>query len=85
MKEQRKEKMGISVLVGYKIGDHIEIHGHINDPESWFLTIRPLEIFSESLCKKTYTTKEKARHINVKLHKKLSVIEDIIKSIIPHT
>lgn len=40
--------------LSYKIGEHIEIHSHINDPESWHITIRKLKIFGEHLCGKEY-------------------------------
>jgi len=70
---------------GFEIGNHILIHGNIHDPESWFLTIRPLQIFGESLCKKSCTEDEIARYINVRLRKNLFAIETLIKEVIPFT
>ena len=70
---------------GYEIGEHIMINGHINDPESWFLTIRPLQIFGESLCKKTCTESEIARYVNVRLHKSLNMVNSLITEVIPFT
>lgn len=70
---------------GYEIGKHVLIHGNINDPESWFITIRPLSIFGESLCKKTCTEPEIARYVNVRLHKDLNVLNDLIKDVIQFT
>jgi len=32
-------------IVGYFIGNNIKIHWHINDADSWFITIRELNIF----------------------------------------
>lgn len=70
---------------GYEIGKSILIHGHITDPESWFVIIKPIEIFSKGLCKKTCTEAEIARHINVLLHSELNIIEKLIKEITPFT
>lgn len=70
---------------GYEIGRNILIHNHIHDPESWFVTIKPIEIFSKDLCKKTCTEAALARHINVLLHSELNVIEQLIKEITPFT
>lgn len=73
------------VLVGYKIGEQISVHNNINDPESWFITIRPLQIFGDSLCKKERTEAEIARIINVLLHKKLNTLNAIIQDVLPFT
>lgn len=70
-------------LTGYKIGDKVEIHSNINDPESWFLTIRGLEIYAESLCKKSETEQDIAHKILMKLQKKLNNIQVLIEDIIP--
>ncbi len=70
---------------GYEIGKHIKIHRNIHDPESWFVTIRPLSIFGESLCQKTCTESEIARYINVRLHKDLNILNDLIKEVIKFT
>lgn len=73
------------ILKGYEIGKEISIHTHINDPESWFVTIRPLQIFSESLCKKECAEDEIARYINVLLHKKLNIVNELIRDVLPLT
>lgn len=73
------------ILVGYKIGESISIHNNINDPESWFVTIRPLHIFGDSLCKKECTESEIARYVNVLLNKRLNILNEIIKELIPFT
>jgi hypothetical protein len=70
---------------GYEIGNYVLIHENINDPESWFLTIRPLSIFGESLCKKTCSESEIARYINVRLHKDLNTINSLIKEVVQFT
>jgi pantothenate kinase-related protein Tda10 len=70
---------------GYEIGIHILIHSNINNPEGWFLTIRPLQIFSESLCEKTCTEAEIARYVNVRLHTNLNIIESLIDDVIHFT
>ena len=70
-------------LSGYKIGKDVLIHSHINDPESWFLTIRPMEIFGKTLCSKSCTEPEIARYINLKLHEKLNVVKQIISDVVP--
>ena len=80
----KKEFKG-NELSGYKIGEYISIHSHINDPESWFLTIRPLNIFGYSLCKKTQTEAEIARYIYLELHKKLNIITALVKDVYPFT
>jgi hypothetical protein len=47
MKELRNNK---GELTGYETTKkEIEIHGHINYPDQWLLTIRPLEIFGRPL------------------------------------
>ncbi len=71
--------------IGYKIGNDVLIHEHINDPDSWFITIRALQIFGHSLCKKTCIEQEIARHANVVLHKHLGIINLIIKTVVPFT
>jgi len=73
------------ILKGYEIGKAISIHTHINDPESWFVTIRPLQIFSESLCKKECSEDEIARYVNVLLHKKLNIVNELIRDVLPLT
>lgn len=45
-------------LTKYMIGEEIEIHKNINDPDKWFLTIRELDIFAMPLCKITSTESE---------------------------
>lgn len=68
---------------GYEFGKSISIHSNINDPESWFVTIRPLQIFALSLCKKDCTEAEIAQCVNVLLHKKLNTVNDLIKDVSP--
>ncbi len=66
------------IHTGYKIGEHIEVHGHIHDPESWFLTIRLLNILGKSLCKKSCTEKEIVRHIFTIMDKERIVVNTLI-------
>ena len=73
------------IIKGYEIGKAISIHNHINDPESWFVTIRPLQIFGQSLCKKDCTEAEIARYVNVLLHKKLNIVNELVKDVAPFT
>lgn len=80
-----KPEIKNGIIKGYEIGESISIHTHISDPESWFVTIRPLEIFGRSLCKKVCTDAEIARYVNVLLHKKLEAINEIIAQITPFT
>jgi hypothetical protein len=80
-----KKSIKNGIIKGYEIGESVSIHCHINDPESWFVTIRNLKIFAESLCKKDCTESEIARYVNVLLHKKLNIVNEIIKDIIPFT
>ena len=47
MKEM-KDKTGN--ITGYEIENSVLIHSHISDPESWFVTIRPIQIYGEFLC-----------------------------------
>ena len=70
---------------GYKIGNDILIHRNINDPESWFLTIRPLNVFGKRLCPLNSNEQEIARYINVILHKELNVLNETIEQVIPFT
>ena len=80
-----KKEYKNDVLSGYNIGDNILVHSHIHCPESWFLTIRPLQIFAQSLCKKDCTEDEIARYINVELHKKQVIINRLIEAVVPFT
>jgi len=73
------------IVTGYEIGKAISIHTHITDPERWLITIRPLQIFGQSLCKKNCTEPEIARYVNVLLHKKLNIVNDLIKDVVPFT
>ena len=70
---------------GYSIGDSILIHGHINDPSCWFITVKALSIFAESLCGKDCTPKEIARYATVKLNEKLLIADRLLSEIHPHT
>jgi hypothetical protein len=70
---------------GYEIGKNISIHNHISDKEGWFLTIRPLNIFGKSLCKKTCTEPEIARYIYQILRTDLNILNNIIKEVAPLT
>jgi len=69
------------IIKGYEIGKEISIHTHITDPESWFVTIRSLRIFGQSLCKKDCTEAEIARYINVLLHERLNILNELIKDV----
>ena len=73
------------VLIGYEIGENISVHWHINDPESWFLTIRPLKIFGERLCKKTSTEEEVARYIFLRLKTDCEAIQSLLNEVHPLT
>lgn len=70
---------------GYTIGKDIEIHRNINDPESWFITVRPLRIFGLRLCKLTNTEPEIARCAHLVITKDLNICEKLINEIIPFT
>jgi len=72
-------------ITGYEIEKSISIHTHITDPESWFITIIPLQIFGQSLCKRDCTEHEIARYVNVLLHKKLNIVNELIKDVVPFT
>ena len=76
-----KKEIKNGVFKGYEIGGSISVHGHINDPESWFITIRSLQIFGHSLCRRDCTEDEIVRCINVLLQSKLNVIKDIMLEI----
>jgi hypothetical protein len=69
------------IIEGYEIGKSISIHTHISDPESWFVTIRPIQLFGQSLCKKDCTEAEIARYVNVLLHKKRNLLNELIKEV----
>lgn len=73
------------VHTGYKIGEGISVHSHIHDPESWLVTIRPLEVFGKRICSKYATEEEIARYINVLLHEKLNTVTKLIKDVTPFT
>ena len=68
---------------GFEIEKDISIHGHINDPSSWFLTIRPLQIFSESLCGKGCNEKEIARCVNLRLRKLSNTVKELLFDVAP--
>ena len=70
---------------GYKIGNDILIHRNINNPESWFVTIRPLNIFSQRLCDLNSNESAIARYINIILHKELNILNLLIEQVIPFT
>jgi hypothetical protein len=70
------------IIKGYEIGKAISIHTHITDPESWFVTIRPLQIFGQNLCPKDCTDAEIARYVNVLLRKKLNTVNELIKDVV---
>lgn len=72
------------VIKEYRIGKGISIHSNIYDPESWFITIRQLEIFSQSLCKKDCTEPEIARYVNILLHARLNIINELINEVMPY-
>lgn len=66
-------------------GRDIYVHEYFIDKESWYLTIRKLQIHGIYLCKKTCTNEEIARYINVRLHENLNTLNSIIKEITPFT
>ncbi len=72
-------------ITGYGIGKSISIHTHITDPENWFITIRPLRIFSQSLCKRDCIEPEIARYVNVLLNKNLIIVNELIKDVVMFT
>lgn len=71
--------------VGYAIGKDILIHGNFIDTKSWFITIKPLEIYGERLCEVDCNEQEIARYINLRLRKSLSIVNGLIDEIIPFT
>jgi hypothetical protein len=80
-----KSKIEKGIIQGYEIGELISIHKHLSDPESWFVTIRPLAIFAQSLCKKDCTEQEIARCVSDILHNKFIIISQLIKDVTPFT
>ena len=80
-----KKEIKNGIIKGYEIGNSISIHNNINDPDSWFITIRPLQIFGQSLCKKDCTEDEIARYVSVLLHERLNIINKLISDVIPFT
>jgi hypothetical protein len=78
MKMEKKFEKGKHT--GYAIGD-ILIHGHINNPDNWCLTIMDLNIHGVQLCSKSYSEKEIARCVYQVLrahHNKLAFYENNI-------
>lgn len=69
-------------LTGYLIGNDISIHSNINDPESWFLTIRKLSIFAERLCKKDLSEKEIANAAWVRVDRDYLIAQELKRKII---
>lgn len=67
----------------YKIGEHILIHRHIFDPESWHITIRPLNIFAKSLCKIGLNDEEVARYVFMILKRKQVSLNGLIDDVAP--
>jgi hypothetical protein len=65
---------------GYKIGNDIFIR-HIYDPESWFLTVRSIQIYANSLCKKTCSEQEIKDKIKFLLQAKWDWIGGLLKDI----
>jgi hypothetical protein len=80
-----KRKIENGIIKGYEIGESISIHKHITDPESWFVTIRPLQIFAQRLCKKDCTEQEIARYVSAMLHEKFIIISQLIKDVTQFT
>jgi hypothetical protein len=80
-----KKEIKNGVLKGYEIGNSILIHSHLKDPESWFLTIRSLEIFGLRLCKKDCREQDIARYVNVLLNKKLKVVNELVEDLSKYT
>jgi hypothetical protein len=70
---------------GYSIGESVLIHGHINNPSGWFITVRALSIYAEPLCGKHCTTNEIARYAKLKVNEKLLIADRILSEIHPHT
>lgn len=65
----------------YEIGNSICIHRHISDPENWKVTIRPLNIFAETLCKINTDEKEIPKYVKAILIKNRIRIDGLIKDI----
>jgi hypothetical protein len=72
-------------LDGYQIGQNISIHGHINDPESWHLTCRPLKIHGERLCEKGLAESEIAKYVYQLINSKRVVINELLNEVYPYT
>lgn len=65
----------------YQFGEHILVHDHIDDPENWSLTIKPLGMFAISLCKKTSDKKEVVKQVYNILHERQRTVNGLIKDI----
>lgn len=63
---------------GYEIGKDISIHSHITDPESWFLTIRPLEVYGRSICRKSATEEDILKVVKSVISTKIRIAESIL-------
>lgn len=79
MKEQYKNEK----LIGYNIGKNIRIHSHIDDPKSWFLSIKGINIFGERLCDKSASKTDMSDHIYRKLNKHRYTYTQLIEEVLP--
>ena len=81
----KKEYKGPKGWYSYEVGEHIKIHRHISDPDSWFLTVKPLGIVTQRLCKVDLRKDEIARHAYRAIIKVKTLASDLGTDIYPYT
>lgn len=62
-------------LIGYKIGDHIEIYKTISDKDFWYFKCDYLSIRNQVLCPRDYTEEEVRQSAEVVLTGKLNEVK----------
>jgi hypothetical protein len=65
----------------YSFGVNIKIHSNINDPDTFYLTIRDLSIFAQPICSKKYTVNEVKQEVAAFLEEKQRVISELLKEV----
>lgn len=80
-----KEEYTRGAFSGYRIGNDMLIHSHINDPESWFLTVRKLDIFALRICSKSVEKHVLARLAYTVLSDKADLVAQLMSEVKPFT
>lgn len=76
----KKKINNLGVHKGYSFGD-VSVHNHVDDPDTWFVTVRSMGLFTERLCPKLYSEAQIVESLKLLIEKLRSNHDKILNQI----